>query len=240
MHVYVAHEGGQTVRFYVDGVEVGSKLQTSAWYLSGGLSIGGQTQGDPASTASYFSGLLDDVRLIRGWLPYPEATGSVPVPVQPLPPGDTAFVFGLITQLEDVNTQANPPVNGDALIWDAVNGYWAPGTAPAADISSSTIGLLQDVTTDNTVPDQGDVLGWSAADADFRRTKVDGNGGIPPLNARSVIPGQVPSASDLFAGEIFIQMADRKAYALDSQGVAFEFATGDLIGTITKIDAGTF
>ena len=240
VHVYVAHEGGNNVRLYVDGALIGTRIQTSAWFMNGGLSIGGQAQADPTSTNSYLSAQLDDVRIIRGWLPYPENAGQVAVPVEPLPAGDNAFVFGKITQLEDVNTLLNPPVNGDALIWDAVNGYWAPGTAPAADISSSFIGGLADVTTDNSVPDDGDILVWSAINGDWRRTKVDGNGGVPPLNARTVVPGQVPAAGSLFAGEIYINMADRKAFTLDDQGNAFEFATGDVLGTITEIDAGTF
>ncbi|MGA0983095.1 MAG: LamG-like jellyroll fold domain-containing protein [Burkholderiaceae bacterium] len=242
-HVYVAHEGGNNVRLYLDGVLQGTKLQTSAWSWIGGLSIGGRTQPSAAEVYSYLSAQLDEVRITRTWLPYGENTNNVPVPVQALPAADVPFVYGTISQLSDVNTLIRQPINGDALIWDGVNGYWAPGTAPAADISASSIGLLSDVTSDNSVPDQDDVLGWSAANSDWRRTKIDGNGGIRPLNARSVIPGQVPTAGNLYAGELFLNMADKKLYALDDTGQAFNFASGDVEGVIetyTRVVGGDF
>lgn len=242
-HVYVAHEGGNNVRLYLDGILQGTKIQTSAWSWLGGLSIGGHTQPSPTELYSYLSAQLDEVRITRSWLPYPENTSNVPVPVQALPAADAPFVYGTISQLSDVNTLAREPINGDALIWDAVNGYWAPGTAPAADITASSIGLLSDVTTDNSTPDQDDVLGWSAAASDWRRTKVDGNGGIRPLNARSVIPGQVPTAGNLYAGELYLNMADKKLYALDDSGQAFNFASGDIGGvveTYTRVVGGDF
>lgn len=239
-HVYVAHEGANNVRLYVDGQLQGTKVQTAAWSWVNGMSIGGKTQPNVAEVYSYLSAQLDEFRVTRSWLPYAPNSATVPVPVEPLPTGDSRFIFGTISQLSDVNTLLTPPINGDALIWDAVNGYWAPGAAPAADISASSLGLLSDVTTDNSTPDQDDILGWSAISGDWRRTKIDGNGGIRPLSARTAIPGVVPSAGTLYAGELFINMADRKAYTLDDTGTAFAFATDATLAEITEIDGGQF
>ncbi len=239
-HVYLAHEGGNNVRLYLNGQLVGSYLQTSAWNWTGGLSIGGRTQPTAGDDNSYLSAQLDDLRITRGWLPYGENTNSVPVPVEPLPAGDVRFVFGNLSMLEDVNTLLEPPIQGSALIYDAVAGYWKPGIGPAADVSQSSIGQLVDVTTDNSVPDQSDILAWNAATADWRRTKIDGNGGVRPLIARTVTPGQVPSAGNLFAGELYLNMADRKLYALDATGTAFTFATDSTLAEIDEIDGGTY
>lgn len=239
-HVYVANEGGYNVRLYIDGQLIGTHVQNASWQWQNGLAIGGKEQPNAGDVSSYGTFQLDDFRITRDWLPYPADAGSVPVPVDPLPEGSAPFVFGKITSLSDVNTLANPPINGDALIWDAVNGYWAPGAAPAADISASSIGLLSDVTTDNSVPDDNDILAWSAADGDFRRTKVDGNGGVTPRFARTVTPGVVPSVGTLLSGSLFLNMADRKMFALDATGQPFEFATGEVLATVTEIRGGEF
>lgn len=240
VHVYAAHEGGNNVRLYLDGDLKGTKVQTSSWTMAGGWSIGGRTQPLSTSDDSYLNGQLDDLRITRGWVPYGENTNSVPVPVEPLTAGASRFVFGTLSQLEDVNTVLVPPVQGDVLIYDAVNGYWKAGAAPPADIGTSVIGQLADVTTTNSVPDQDDILAWSAINQDWRRTKIDGNGGVRPLIARTVAPGVVPSAGSLYAGELFLNMADRKMYSLDDTGVAFTFATDSTLAEIDEIDGGTY
>jgi hypothetical protein len=142
--------------------------------------------------------------------------------------------------LEDVNTVAVPPVHGDALIWDAVQGYWKPGAEPAADISASSVGELTDVNVSNSVADNNDVLAWNSSASEFQRTKIDGNGGVRPLIGRTVAPGFVPSAGSLFAGELFLNMADKKLYALDSSGTAFNFATDGTYSDVTEIDGGLY
>ena len=41
---------------------------------------------------------------------------------------------GIIHNLTDVDTQTNPPVNGDTLVWDNAAGQWVPGlSAPAPE-----------------------------------------------------------------------------------------------------------
>lgn len=239
-HVYLAQEGGGNIRLYVNGIEAGEHLQTGAWTLTGGLAIGGRTQTNAQDESGYLTAQLDDLRITDGWLPYITGAGSVPVPVDPLPLGDVSNVFGHISMLEDVNTVAVAPVHGDALIWDALAGYWKPGAEPAADISASSIGELTDVNVSNSVADNNDVLAWDSSASEFQRTKVDGNGGVRPLIGRTVAPGFVPSAGSLFAGELFLNMADKKLYALDSQGVAFNFATDGTYSDVTEIDGGSY
>lgn len=239
-HVYMAQEGGGNVVLYLNGVEVDTHLQTGSWGLPGGLAIGGRSQGVAFNDDGYLTGQLDDLRITDKWLPYSPGTGTVPVPVEPLPLGDAASVFGRLSMLEDVNTVQYPPIQGDALIYDALKGIWKPGAAPAADISAASINELTDVDANNSVPDQDDILGWNSIEGKWERTKIDGNGGIKPLIARSVVPGQVPTAGSLYAGELYLNMADKKLYALDSSGTAFTFATDGTYSDVTEIDGGVY
>ena len=120
---------------------------------------------------------------------------------------------------------------------------WEPGDAPAYDVSANSIDDFRDVDTSNSPPDQDDILKWDQTASAWVRSKVDGSGGVRPLNARSPIPGAVPQAGTIFAGELFLNMADRKLYALDDGGQPFSFATGDLddkLNEITRVVGGDF
>lgn len=239
-HVYMAQEGGGNIVLYIQGVQVDTHLQTGSWGLPGGLAIGGRSQGVAFDEQTYLTAQLDDLRITDRWLPYAAGLGSVPVPVEPIALSDAASVFGRLSMLEDVNTVTTVPVHGDALIWDALQGVWKPGAAPAADISAASIDELTDVNTFSSVPDQDDILGWDSIQGEWKRTKIDGNGGIRALVARSVVPGQVPTAGSLYAGELYLNMADKKLYALDSSGTAFTFATDGTYSDVTEIDGGTY
>ena len=80
------------------------------------------------------------------------------------------------------------------------------------------------------------MLRWNADTDVWERSKVDGLGGIRPLNARTASPGAVPQAGTIYAGELFLNMADRKLWALDDAGQPFVFANGDLEDKINEID----
>ena len=166
--------------------------------------------------------------------------------MEPLPVSDLETVFGTISQLSDVNTTTTPPTHGQALIWDNVAEAWEPGTAPAHDISANSIGDCNDVNTGNSVADQDDVLGWDIVNSDWRRTKIDGNGGIAPRVARTSTAGVVPSIGTLSAGELYLNMADKKLYALDDAGQVFMFARDEVdiaVDVDTEFDrvvGGTF
>lgn len=239
-HVYAAHEGSGRYRFYINGTRVGEITNNSAVNTNGGLSIGGHTQTTGSNTNSYLTAWIDDFRITNTWVPYTINQTTVPVPVEPLTGAGWRNVFGTLNQLEDVNTITTPPVQGDVLTYDAVHGYWKPGNGGAYSLSNTSINSLADVNTDNSVPDQDDVLGWSSVNSEWRRTKIDGNGGVRPLNARSITPGVVPSAGTLYAGELFLNMADRKLYALDDTGTAFSFASGDADALYDRVVGGTF
>lgn len=241
-HVYLAHEGGGSYAFFVNGALVGRWNDNSTIYMSGGITFGGQSQDLANNLNSYFTGLVDDIRITRSWVPYSPAQPTVPVPVEPLSIQPFKPVFGTLGSLADVSTAG--AFNGQALIYNNINQTWEPGTAPAYDISANSLSDLADADTTTATPDEGDVLGWNAANSQWQRTKVDGNGGIRPLSGRTVTPGVVPSAGQLFAGELFINMADKKAYALDDAGQPFEFANGGILDEVdTRYDrvvGGTF
>ena len=240
-HVYVAHEGSGRHAFYLNGAKVGTILQNSSFNMDGGLSFGGREMSTGADTGGYLTGALDDIRHTIGWLPYPADTNNVAVPVEPLPPGAWKAAFGTLDGLEDVQTSGTyAPTNGQILQWNNVAQAWRPGPANAVayDVSANSITDLDDVDTTNSTADQDDILRWDVAEGAWRRSKVDGNGGVAPLIARTITPGLVPTASMLKAGELYLNMADKLMYALDDSGSPFYFATGaiDQAGILAAVD----
>lgn len=243
-HVYAAHEGGGRMRLYVDGALVDEFMDGRAFNMAFGISWGGRVpnQSFPNSKRSYYSGYLDDMRITRSWLPYDPDKGSIPVPVEPIGGSAWKATSGSLGALDDVQLNDPVPSNGKVLMYDGVSELWyaGPADAVAYDISSNSINDLSDVNTGNSVPDNDDVLRWDAAGQEWRRSKVDGNGGVRPLNARSITAGYVPNSGNLYAGELFINMSDRKLYALDEAGEAFSFATGDADAQYDRIVGGDF
>ena len=246
-HVLLQQEGNGLIRFYVDGGFVGESQSNEAVLFEGGLSIGGRSQGQgSASVQSYFTGNLDDIRITKGFLPYEVGQDLIPVPIGPLPPGAFQSTFGKLSSLSDVNTLDPEPINGNVLMWDNVAGQWKPGPPDALsyDISSSEISDLSDVDANNQANAQGDILAWNAITNKWERTRVDGNGGVRSIHARSASPGAVPQMGTLFAGEFFINMADKKVYTLDDAGQPFTFATEasleGILGSVDRVVGGTF
>jgi len=248
-HVCAQQEGQGRVRLYVDGALVGEFQTNQALSLEGGLSVGGRRIG-AGSTNGYLTAFLDDLRITKGWLPYTPDQPFIAVPTQPMQPGAYRANYGTLNSLEDVNTVNPEPINGNVLMWDNIAKQWKPGPADALsyDISSNSITDLVDVDTDASVPAEDDVLRWNTVTDKWERSRVDGNGGVRPINARSATPGAQPQAGTLFAGEIFINMADKKAYTLDDAGQPFAFAVrsdvdgilDELDDKITRVVGGTF
>ena len=244
-HVLLQQEGSGLMRFFVDGAIVGETQSSAATEFEGGLAIGGRRVGAGNST-SYFTGNLDDLRITKGFLPYEVGQDLIPVPSAPLPPGAFKSTFGKLSSLSDVNTEDPQPINGNVLMWDNIAGQWKPGPPDALsyDISSNEISNLSDVDANNQANAEGDILAWNSTTNKWERTRVDGNGGIRAINARSASPGIVPQMGSLFAGEIFINMADKKAYSLDAGGQPFTFATEasleGILGTVDRVFGGTF
>ena len=243
-HVYCAHEGGGRMRMYVDGVLVDEFMQSLAFSMIGGISWGGRIPQTnyPTSKRSYFSGYLDDMRISQSWLMYEPDKGSIPVPVDPVGGSAWKATTGTLAALDDVQLNDPAPSNGKVLMYDGVSESWyaGPADAVAYDISGNSITDLSDVDTTNSTPDNDDVLRWDSAAGNWQRSKVDGNGGVRPLNARSITAGFIPNSGNLYAGELFINMADRKLYALDEAGDAFSFATGDADAQYDRIVGGDF
>lgn len=227
-HLYFANEGSGRHRFYVNGQQVGEQNVSGTEEWVGGLAIGGKSHLNGVDTSGYLTGLIDDFRITRGFVPYTVDLGAVPIPAAPLEANLFTTNLGSLNQLSDVNTANPPPFNGQVLMWNNLDGIWEPGPPDAVsyDISSNQITNLLDVNTENAVATEGDVLYWDNANFEWRRSRVDGNGGVRPINARTVSPGVVPQATDLFAGELFLNMHDKKLYALDAGGLPFAFATG--------------
>ena len=245
-HMILQQEGSGLMRWYVDGAFVGERQTNVAPEFVGGISFGGRENPTGAQTGGYFTGFIDDIRITKGWLPYPVGRSTVPRPVEPLPPGAFKTTFGTLNSLSDVNTNDPAPVNGNVLMWDNIAEQWKPGPSDqlSYDISSNVLNDLSDVNTQNQVAGEDDVLRWNSVTDNWERTKIDGNGGLKPISARSATPGQVPSAGTLFAGEIFINMADKKAYTLDSSGQPFVFATEasveGILASVDRVVGGTF
>lgn len=245
-HLALQQEGEGTMRFYVDGSLVGERQTNSAPRFEGGISFGGAQQSSGAQTATYFTGFIDDIRIAKGWLPYTPGLGLIPTPVEPLPPGAFTATFGTLNSLSDVNTSNPAPVNGNVLMWDNVAKQWKPGPFDqlSYDISSNVLTDLSDVNTENQISGEDDILRWNAVTSNWERSKIDGNGGVKSIHARTASPGQVPNSGNLFAGEIFINMADKKAYTLDATGLPFVFATEEsvegILATVDRVVGGSF
>lgn len=228
-HLYVAHEGSGRFRMYLNGEKVGEIQRNSAFTMEGGLSFGGREQETGAQTGGYLTAALDDIRITRGWIPYKADTDNIPVPVEPLAAGAWKASYGTLDALEDVQSSEDyAPTNGQVLTWNSVAEAWRPASDVAYDVSANSISDLADVDTSNSVPDQDDILKWDVAESAWRRTKVDGNGGVAPLMQRTATPGIVPTPQMLKAGELFLNMADKRMFALDSSGTPFPFATGEI------------
>ena len=227
-HLYFANEGSGRHRFYVNGQLVDEQNVNGSREMAGGLAIGGKSHPDGEDASGYLTGQIDDFRITTGFLPYTVDLGSIPVPAAPLVANLFTTNLGTLNQLADVNTSNPPPFNGQVLMWNNIDQLWEPGPPDAVsyDISSNQISNLQDVNTANSVATEGDILYWDNTNNEWRRSRIDGNGGVRPINARSISPGLIPQASDLFAGELFLNMHDKKLYALDSGGLPFAFATG--------------
>lgn len=234
-HFVIQNEGSGRWRAYLNGTRFMDLSYNSVVSFTNGISWGGMQRTSASDTSTYFSGFINNIRITRSWIPYTPNQPSVAVPVNPLEGNGWRATYGTINQLGDVNTLTNPPSNGQVLTWDNVNGYWAPSSGVAYDVSANSITDLADVNTGNSTPDNDDILRWDATAGEWQRTKVDGNGGIRPLVARSATPGAVPSAGNLFAGELYLNMADKVLYALDSSGTAFSFSE-----SYDRVVGGTF
>ena len=238
VHVYFAHEGGGTVALFINGVRADEMIWNQSWVMTGGWSFGGQ-QRKNGGQVSYFTGLIDDLRITRGWLPYTPSLASVPNPVDPLQGSIAPGAFGRLGGLNDVNLTANPPTQGQVLTYNSLADQWEPASEVAYDVSANSIADLSDVDTDLNVAGDGDVMVWKTDTNSWKRSRVDGNGGVNPKVKRTPTPGVVPSPGTLFAGELFLNMADKKLYALDANGDAFTFAQAG-VDQYTRIVGGDF
>lgn len=241
-HIYLCNEGAGRYRFFVNGLRVGSWSRSGSVSMSGGLVFGGRFV-NSETYRTYFTGYLNNIRMTKTWVPYPVEQETIPVPTSPLEPTEGVFGYGTLNSLLDVDLVTNgPPYNGQVLMFNGVSDQWEPGPpdAIAYDISGNVINDLGDVNTENSVPDNDDILRWDGAANEWKRSKIDGNGGVRPLNARTPAAGVVPTAATLRQGELFLNQADKLLYALDNAGNAFAFADGDQLGKITRVVGGTF
>jgi hypothetical protein len=246
-HIYLCNEGAGRYRLYVNGAKAGSWTRSGGVFMEGGLSFGGRFEG-ASDQRTYLTGYIDDIRITRTWVPYAVDQETIPVPSKPLEPTEGVYGYGTLNSLLDVDLVTNgPPFNGQVLMFNGITAVWEPGPpdAIAYDISGNVLTDLGDVNTESSVADEDDVLRWDNTNLEWRRSKVDGQGGVRPLNRRSSTAGVVPTSATLRQGELFINMTDKIMYALDSAGEAFAFANGDQniadeIGKINRVVGGTF
>ena len=240
-HVYFANEGNGVLRLFING-QIASELTlnngtTGRMNVPHGFAFGGVIRSNALQQRGYLTAKIDDFRITKGWLPYQRELPAVPIPTQPLKTSTVDKLFGRISQLSDVNTVTTPPINGQVLKWNSIEEKWLPGDMPApADLSQTSIDSLMDVQTTNAVADDKDILSFDINQQGWKRTKIDGNGGVAPRVARTTLAGFEPDAGMLSAGELFLNMADRRLYALGDDGLPFSFAQGEF----SRIDAGQF
>ena len=67
-----------------------------------------------------------------------------------------------IDDLGDVDTTTVAPTDGQALVWDAANNQWEPGTVSGGG-GASAIDDLSDVDTSTVAPTNGQVLTWDGS-----------------------------------------------------------------------------
>ena len=64
-------------------------------------------------------------------------------------------------------TWGPPPVDGEALIYNAAAQVWLPGPVSDVDLGNSSINALRDVDTSSSVPSNGDALVWSTVQGNW-------------------------------------------------------------------------
>jgi len=99
---------------------------------------------------------------------------------------DTDIATKSIGVLSDVDITTAAPTNGQALIWNASNSEFEPGTVASsgvdsagvsAIISATSIDALSDVDTTSVAPTNGQALVWNSTDSKFEPGTVSGGGG---------------------------------------------------------------
>ena len=64
--------------------------------------------------------------------------------------------------LQDVDLGTSPPLDGEALIYNAAAQVWLPGPVSDVDLGNSSINALRDVDTSTSAPSNGNALIWNA------------------------------------------------------------------------------
>ena len=145
---------GSTFRLFVDGVEEATYTSTTAVSASAAISgyIGGTVEGQSASS----NGHVDEVRITKGVARY---TSSFTPPTAAFPDtGGQVTIPYSIDNLDDVDISTTAPVNGQALVWNAANAQWEPGTVSGGG-GGGFLNDLEDVTA--VSPSDGDALVWA-------------------------------------------------------------------------------
>ena len=93
--------------------------------------------------------------------------GSTAQWVQVANPSSGGTVSIYLNDLHNVDTETNPPADGQALIWDDLNSIWVPGD------TASSVATLTDVDITTTPIEDGQTLVWDAVNSKF----VPGEGG---------------------------------------------------------------
>ena len=156
-HVAVTRSGS-TVRLFVDGVQDGSTSTTGTYDFGNNNTF---YVGNHGWDSNEYHGYIDDLRITKGVARY-TANFTPPTAELPTASGTTISIPYSIDKLEDVDTSTVAPTDGQALLWDAANNKWEPGTVSGGG-GATAIDDLSDVDTSTAAPTNGQVLTWDGS-----------------------------------------------------------------------------
>lgn len=186
---------GNKLYSYLNGILINTTPNVGIYTYTGTAAVGvNGTRID-----EFFTGYLAELQFFRGVALF-QGSQTIPVPSAPLTPtsegsGDPFYSIGF---LDDVDVTTNPPTNGQALVYDAANDVWKPGTSGGGslarqDLQHITVSLAPEAIEDFTIPGGNvfqilsveatspvwvRVYGTSSARSADPRTQP---GGVPPL-----------------------------------------------------------
>jgi len=227
-NLLVAARKDDILYLYLNKLLVGTQAGVGQYSYSGQAAIG--VNGD--RNDEYFRGNIAEFQFFRGTAIF-HSINSIQVPTSPSSPepGQFKSIVYSLDFFDDIGTSANPPSNGQPLVYNDYLKKWVPGTQPFSlgsleritanlapgaveDVSLTSPQIFNILTVYSATPAWIRVYGTSAARAADTRTSP---GGIPPAAGTDFYAEVVTTASpqairfspvpmvSVSSGEVFIR-----------------------------------